>query len=532
VITRQLFETADVLRCMVERLPEPGELVNLCENPSGQLGSAWFWVSPLNNTAVYPMEDGGPMRLRFLAGVSQATHFATELMPVTPGQYATARWMSYGGNTYFRARFSWYNAARTLIGSSVQSGYFAPHPVSAPTTFTFTPQLVPANAEYARLRFDFYGDTAAANPAAGAFRDFAQVTVVDTPSDAGLTVLDYVEPILWVDVLADSTAVRITRGAMDVSTLNVSLVNDDLDPTQSAVLQPGRRVQVQALVAGAWTPLFTGQTLRVGSTYDLLAPPSQRARVTLEAVDAVTVLAQAIEPRHVALVRQIPALLEDRAVPWRVTTANGGHVNVPVFPASEQNATLLTSILRTRDTERALAWIDRRGVLQVHTLDDVPGNPGFTFTEDLYNADLVISYDTERVLNRVSVSALAGTSKTDTGPYDNLRSIRRWGERSATFTVVDGGSFSAANYAAAVLALNSTPTPMVDAITVPVPTTAVLDHVGGLDLYALVKVTNSEPYLDTTVFIAGIEHEITPERWLTTYRFEAPGRTALPTTGG
>jgi hypothetical protein len=98
--------------------------------------------------------------------------------------------------------------------------------------------------------------------------------------------------------------------------------------------------------------------------------------------------------------------------------------------------------------------------------------------------------------------------------------------------VVDGGSFSAANYAAAVLALNSTPTPMVDAITVPVPTTAVLDHVGGLDLYALVKVTNSEPYLDTTVFIAGIEHEITPERWLTTYRFEAPGRTALPTTGG
>ncbi|MDQ6524330.1 tail fiber protein [Nocardioides sp. LHD-245] len=145
-MARQEFATVDVLRLEVET--DPTGLVNLVQNPSGELGG-WGWITSTANTKV----DGSALGLTYTSNVMGASSFTTEDMPVAAGQYAAARWNALSGTVgFFRARFEWINSAGAVISMSAQTGYLAQNS----TVGNLGPQLAPAGTVRARLRFDLY----------------------------------------------------------------------------------------------------------------------------------------------------------------------------------------------------------------------------------------------------------------------------------------------------------------------------------------------------------------------------------------
>lgn len=174
-MARQEFNTVDVLRLEVET--DPTGLVNLVQNPSGELGG-WGWITTIAGSKI----DGGTALT--YAGVAGASWFTTEDMPVAAGQYAAARWNATGGTTgyYFRVRFEWINSAGALISSSTQTGYLARNSGVG----NLGAQLAPAGTVWARLRFDVFATNTGTNPGGAHTFTFKEVTVAKAAASGTL----------------------------------------------------------------------------------------------------------------------------------------------------------------------------------------------------------------------------------------------------------------------------------------------------------------------------------------------------------
>jgi hypothetical protein len=175
VVAVQEFDTVDVLRLEVET--DPTGLVNLVQNPSGELGG-WGWITTISGSKI----DGGTALT--YTGVAGASWFTTEEMPVAAGQYAAARWNATGGTAgyYFRARFEWINSAGAVISSSTQTGYLARNSGVG----NLAAQLAPAGTVWARLRFDVYSTNTGTNPGGAHTFTFKEVTVGKAAASATL----------------------------------------------------------------------------------------------------------------------------------------------------------------------------------------------------------------------------------------------------------------------------------------------------------------------------------------------------------
>ena len=80
-----VFDKTTVLRLDVETTPVG--LVNLVQNPSGELGG-WGWVTPVANTVM----GGNGTNLTYTSNATGAQSFKTEPMAVAAGEYVSARW--------------------------------------------------------------------------------------------------------------------------------------------------------------------------------------------------------------------------------------------------------------------------------------------------------------------------------------------------------------------------------------------------------------------------------------------------------
>lgn len=173
---RQQFDTVDVLRLEVET--NPTGLINLVQNPSGELGG-WGWITPILGSALAGDADG----LHF-TGVAGTSHFTTEEIPISVGQYVSARVTATEGTgiTHFRMRFEWLDEARTVLSSATQSPYFS---VTEPDA-QYLPASAPASTAYVRLRFDLYADGAGAAPAGAHTFSFVRAAVAKAATAAEL----------------------------------------------------------------------------------------------------------------------------------------------------------------------------------------------------------------------------------------------------------------------------------------------------------------------------------------------------------
>lgn len=531
----QRFNTLDVLRLEVE--DDPTGLVNLVQNPNGELGG-WGWVTPVAGSRMYAVgtdlvydagSGGSPVEARF----------HTEAMKVTAGEYVAARWVNALGSAtpiYHRVSFEWLDSAGTVIDSSPQSGYHTN--ANSGEEFGYGPEIVPASAVAALLRFDLYASTSGGNPPGHVQMIFNGVTVAAAQTAGELADLSYLVPVSYRNILAPAHDIKVSREELNTGTLTATVLSATLDPSQGELIRPGRRCRLMvADGAGEWGPLFTGKLTKATVTYDYkdpTVPAEKRARIELTAVDSLADLANQKRPEGVALIDELPYVLEGCGVPWNVN-GSGNQVPSATVVAYNENASAVDQVAITRDTNLGSAWVDVSGVVQVHDASSLERPEGPVVTPADYS-DIGIDYDTERCINEVSIQFLRynpGTLETEEvtyGPYRDETSIARWGVRSKTFTVQGIAEELAdlADFAAAVLEANATPQVRVNTVNVPLETLEAKNRLASIDLGTLLPVLRPDGQTDGDRRVTTVDHQIAPTRWLVSFGFESEGSVASP----
>ena len=176
-----VFDKTTVLRLDVETTPVG--LVNLVQNPSGELGG-WGWVTPVANTVM----GGNGTNLTYTSNATGAQSFKTEPMAVAAGQYVSARWNftsavpAAGQALWYRVRVNWLNASKAVLSSSTFSAYNA---TNTPHVGTYGAVQAPASTVYAELKYALYktntGTAITATPNTMVLR---QATVVKSATGA------------------------------------------------------------------------------------------------------------------------------------------------------------------------------------------------------------------------------------------------------------------------------------------------------------------------------------------------------------
>lgn len=531
---RQEFDTVDVLRLEVQ--DPAGDLTDLVPNGTGELG-AWGWITPQPGSRL--VSNTGPSLEYDVAPSVTDQVFYTEPIPVTEGLYASARWRTVGTSSTYRFRLEFLDADGAVHASSpAETANLAQ--TSPTTNRTNGPHLVPAGAVAARLRFKIVGTTAGAG---GVYLRLGMVTLVQRASSAAVNFSVVTAPT-WTDILGPSHELTTRRRGLDLGTLSATIYSATLDPATDDLLRPGRaiRATVPATSGGGRAPIFTGTVLTARTEYlPLATDPDKRVRIEVEAVDAVRALVNARRPEGVATLDELRAVLEGVGIPWVIDGSTWQTETDPAVVSVNDDATALDQVVLTRDTVLGYAWVDRWGRLNV---DDVaPGGTPVAIGSEHYSS-LDLDWDSESCINEVSVKVLTldpvtgETTEATFGPYRDAASVREWGPRSAEFTVHGVADAAVEAHALAILAANATPVVRVNAVTIPLRTTAdvaawasaptTIGAAGGVDLYAPVEVTvdgHPSPYAGK---VTGIEHHITGSRWLTTFTFDAPDSVAAP----
>lgn len=544
-MTRQTFKTVNVLRLEVEDTPTG--LINLLRNADGDYGS-WGWVTPVASTLLERVTGIGGSNpynnfFKFTVNPSVDNYFYSEPANVAAGDYVAAAWygaaMPSEAGSYVRASIEYLDSTLAVIGTSGLGLYKAPGPASSGGTYADRPQTqAPAGTAKARLRFDVYANTGGSKPTQAFL--FKQPVLLKSPSVGGIGAPIYRPNATYTDVLGSAHSISVKRDELNLGTLTADILNATLDPSQSTLIRPGKRVRLMALdnATATWSPLFVGTVLKGTTVYDPKRTDVKRARITLTAVDAIAQLASSVRTKGVGTVDELKAVLEGASVPWAIN-GSGNQIASATYLTDVKGATALDQIAVTRDTALGYAWVSRKGVVTVWDRASIPTTVAATLNETKYS-DLNIDYDTDRCINTVNVKlrrnnlATGETVEVAYGPYVDQASIDQWGAHEATFTINGGGAIAdtpaaVSAYAAPILTANATPAVRVNAVSLPIRDAA--DVVTGkalLDLFDLVTVVNANASINTNMRITGLEHKITDGKWMLDLAFTVTGSVSPP----
>jgi hypothetical protein len=359
-------------------------------------------------------------------------------------------------------------------------------------------------------------------------------TVTLPYSTAVNSTLGYLDPVQYLNVIGESHELKIKREEIQVGTLDAVIISRTLDPADSALIRPGRRGRISALVSGAWAELITGKLLVADVEYELKnpsIPDEKRARITVNLVDAGQPLSNAKRPQGVATIAELPFVLEGAGVPWNVN-GSGNQVATATPTTFNDNASALSQVALTRDTRAGYAWVSRRGVVNVWDPASLPSPAPVVLDEDDYS-DLKVTFGTDDCINAcaftVQTLGVDGTTtETTYGPYEDAASIESNGRYLKEFTVTGLSKVQVDTLAATILAANKTPVRRVQSVTIPLNSQARINAHALRDLYDLVQVNNTEVGLSANLRVTGIEHTIQLKKWLLTLTFAANGAVASP----
>lgn len=352
-------------------------------------------------------------------------------------------------------------------------------------------------------------------------------------------------PVTYQNILGATGNITIDREDLNVGSMSSTLYDAILDPTQTDLIRPGKRIRLLAIdpdnPAADPEVVFAGKTLTASVTYHLLDPDEhKRAEVQLVAVDPINPLASAPRREGVATIAELPYVLEGAGVPW---SANGSGDQVPTATvvAYNDNASALDQVAVTRDSVLGFAWVDRNGVLQAWDRAELDATVKAELDEATYTADIDIDFDLARIINSVTVKVLrviattGATEELSFGPYVDQESYHTWGEHAQEFVVQGFDPADAAGiaaYAQQILDANATPHLRVNSLTMPIESPEDLQK-ALLDLYDLVHVVNARGNVDEDSRVVSIRHEITANKsggkWLTTLGFVRDGSVAAST---
>lgn len=342
----------------------------------------------------------------------------------------------------------------------------------------------------------------------------------------GMEPMGAIPPIGFNDVTGVHNTLSITRPVLDVGVLSATIIGEAMDPAVVDTIRPGRKVRVSAKAGGMWRPIFTGTTSRAQTSYYPSNVTGKRAKITLTATDACTLLAATAQPKGVGTIAELTDLLEPAGIPWNVNgNPNGGPVATVV--ATDDNASLLDQLVRTRDTAHAYVWIDRFGTVQAWDGASI-ATAATPISDDDFNASALIGFDTQACVTTVNLTNWVGDASIQAGPFTDGPALRQWGVRTASYTLNAVADPQA--WANTVLAANSTPAVTLSQITIPLAAQVDLDTWAAIDLYALFGVTfTGSPSYTGNVRVTGVTHSIASDKWLLRLDLTADGRLPLPT---
>lgn len=445
---------------------------------------------------------------------------------------------------------------------STTSNAVHPYPVTAAWARYAVAVTAPAGAAYAKPIFGFISASSAntyyadsllfeltqtgpfpvtyfdGSTAAGSGWTYAwSGTAHASTSVASSANLAYLEPIPYVDILGASASLEVNRKALDVGVIQALVKDASLDPAVADTIRPGRAVRLRCLNddTAAWDVLAQGILDKGRVTYDLRKPAAKQATITLATVDANQVLANTNRPDGVASIPDLPYVLEGARIPWNVN-GSGDQVASATVASRNDQASALDQVILARDSDLGYAWTTKEGVLTAYddrTLDYY-GTGTVLLDESVYSG-LDVSFDVSDCINEVMVnyrrfnSATAEVEEVPFGPYRDAASVEEWGVHQATFTVHGIGEANVAAYAASILAANAQPSRRINSVTIPIRSAADLVEARALiDLYAKVRVTNTDKALDQTLRPTGIQHQISPRRWTMVLTFDQVDTVATP----
>ncbi|MGH3503871.1 MAG: hypothetical protein ACRDQA_23695 [Nocardioidaceae bacterium] len=189
-----------------------------------------------------------------------------------------------------------------------------------------------------------------------------------TPKDGGAP----------VGILGVSNYLRIKRESLNTSTVAVSVLDSEMDPSgfgdESGLLLPGGTIRATALdqPGGVRDAIFTGTIREAHVSWDDKGRDwdspgtwfdTKTSRIDIEAVARSTPLSTMGEPRSVAFVDDLRYILADHPdVPFLINGTTGYKASGDVV-AYNKSASMLEQATLTRDSERSKVWVDRHNVL-------------------------------------------------------------------------------------------------------------------------------------------------------------------------
>jgi hypothetical protein len=350
----------------------------------------------------------------------------------------------------------------------------------------------------------------------------------------------------WVTITGSLTLLEIERDELNVGILTATLKDSTLDPASTDLIRPGKRCRAQAHINDKWEYIFNGTLEAPSSAYEVSnprVPANKRVTITLVASDKAADLANEPVSSGVATIAELPYVLLGTGVPFNVNGSTAAVSPDSVVTVSHnENASALDQVAITRDSVLGYAWVDRRGRLQAWDRSEISADVAITLDEADYTAANV-DFDVARCFNKIYVIVLRinpGTGETEEvryGPFTDLASVRQWRARRADFTVHGIDEALVDEYAADILATNSTPTRRINSVTLPLRTVTELEDKALLDLYDLVSVSNDlggvvgQQCRITSLkhrIQARLEDDVVVTRWWLDVDFSTEGNVAAP----
>lgn len=530
---KQAFATTSVLKLQVDGTGDNPAvaIANLIQNSSGasngQFAGGYGWLTPLTGTM--GVAAGPQLSYKGVAGTPN--HFTSESYPVTAGTYISANWQATTVAMYYRQCFELLDSAGTVVATSAQTAYIN----TADTSGSHSSAVfsIPAGVVAARMRFDLYSTNVGGNPTAttgSMYIGLANVKMLTRPTSTPVVWSLVSDPFTqYYSILGPSTELTVDRQAMNLGTLEATILDATLDPAISTALHAGKKVRL--LRASDNKVIFYGTATELDVTYDPKRPDAKSCRIQLTAVDNFSTLGNTSRPNGVATIDGLRDVLEGCRVPWKINGSRD-QITPPLYVAFNDGATALDQVIITRDSVSGYAFVDREGSLVAFDAAHAPASLG-NIDENLYS-DIQIGLGPW--INQVTVVWLrynpntGETEEVTYGPYVDQGSVDRWGASAATFRVqgTDETTFDIPGFAADVLAANKDRKTVATQVSIALSTTTLVNAYATIDQYDRYHIKNTAKALDQDSYLTRVRHQITPDKWLVILGTDDPGQVAEP----
>jgi hypothetical protein len=347
-----------------------------------------------------------------------------------------------------------------------------------------------------------------------------------------------------VDLTSQTTAINIKRGRdlnqdkFNTGTCSIRVLdpNGDWNPQNSSSpffgkLQPLRKLVIVGEYQGVDYPLFAGYTIAYAYSY----PKNEEiGYIDIKAVDAFSLFNQST----VATVtgasagqttgERIADILDTIGFPTSQRSLDTGTITVQADPGNLRS--VLEAIQTVEFTEYGAIYMSADGKVVFRQRTDAIQSLGqtptvFNQSTGIGYKDLRLSFDDKLIFNVANFKRVGGTMQT----YFDQDSIDTYFPHTITREdLLQESDAEVLDLATTYVNNRKTTDIRIDAMILDLTTpnyTAGIEAALGLDFLSTVQISNDQPggsTLTKNLQLVGVQHQITPRSWLTTFTTSDP----------